>query len=162
MLFGSVPFHYCDSADKMPVAESWLNVPYVSNAEGAVANLVDGNDGTFWHSPYGSEDPARNATYGQIISVDLDEGSLATDGNFYFSFATRNVQNNHAKAMDVYVSNVRWDDAGFDAGKVQAAFELPDGTVPSLMLALGYPAEDSKPHGRHFEREPIEEFVVEL
>ena len=51
---------------------------------------------------------------------------------------------------------------GFDAGKVQAAFELPDGTVPSLMLALGYPSEDSKPHRLHFEREPIEEFVVEL
>lgn len=133
MLFGSVPFHYCDSADKMPVAESWLNVPYVSTAEGAVANLVDGNDGTFWHSPYGSEDPARNATYGQIISVDLDEGSLATDGNFYFSFATRNVQNNHAKAMDVYVSNVRWDDAGFDAGKVKvgSTTNALDGINPS-------------------------------
>lgn len=133
MLFGSVPFHYCDSADKMPVAESWLSVPYVSNAEGAVANLVDGNDGTFWHSPYGSEDPARNATYGQIISVDLDEGSLATDGNFYFSFATRNVQNNHAKAMDVYVSNVRWDDAGFDAGKVKvgSTTNALDGINPS-------------------------------
>lgn len=119
LAYGSVPFQYCDSADKMPVAESWLSVPCVSTAEGAVANLVDGNDETYWHSPYGSEVPARNATYGQIISVDLDEGSLATDGNFYFSFATRNVLNNHAKAMDVYVSNVRWDDADFDAGKVK-------------------------------------------
>ena len=51
---------------------------------------------------------------------------------------------------------------GFDAGKVQEAFDLPDGTVPSLMLALGYPSEKSKPAPLHEQREPIEEFVIEL
>ena len=51
---------------------------------------------------------------------------------------------------------------GFDAGKVQEAFDLPDGTVPSLMLALGYPGEKSKPAPLHEQREPIEEFVIEL
>ena len=119
MAYGSVPFMYVPSGNKIPVASSWLNVPYVSTAEGAVANLVDGNSGTYWHSPYGSEDPARNATYGQIISIDLNEGGITTNGNFYFSFATRNVQNNHAKAMDIYVSNVRWDDTDFDSTKVK-------------------------------------------
>lgn len=118
MAYGSVPFTYIPAANKIPVAASWLNVPCVSTAEGSVANLVDGNDGTYWHSPYGSENPARNATYGQIISVDLNEGSLTTDGNFYFNFCTRQVINNHAKAMNIYVSNVRWDDEGFEAGKV--------------------------------------------
>ncbi len=51
---------------------------------------------------------------------------------------------------------------GFDAGKVQEAFDLPTETVPSLMLALGYPSENSKPHKLHSQREPMEEFVVEL
>ena len=51
---------------------------------------------------------------------------------------------------------------GFDAVNVQEAFELPAGTVPSLMLALGYPAEGAAPHKMHSEREPMEEFVVEL
>ena len=51
---------------------------------------------------------------------------------------------------------------GFDANSVQAAFNLPDGTVPSLMLALGYPGEKSAPHKMHAMREPMEEFVVEL
>ena len=51
---------------------------------------------------------------------------------------------------------------GFDAGKVQEAFDLPDGTAPSLMLALGFPAENAKPHKLHGQREPMEEFVVEL
>ena len=51
---------------------------------------------------------------------------------------------------------------GFDAKAVQETFELPDGTVPSLMLALGYPGENAGPHRLHTEREPMEEFVVEL
>jgi len=51
---------------------------------------------------------------------------------------------------------------GFDAGKVQEAFDLPEGTVPSLMLALGYPDENAKPHKLHGQRETMEEFVVEL
>ena len=51
---------------------------------------------------------------------------------------------------------------GFDSLKVQEAFELPDGTVPSLMLALGYPSEKSKPAPLHTKREPMEEFVIEL
>ena len=119
MVYGSVPFEYAMPANKIAVASSWLDVPYVSTSEGAVAYLVDGG-ANYWHSPYGAEDPARNATYGQIISVDLNEGSLTTDGNFYFTFKTRaGALNDHAKAIDVYVSNVPWDDAGFDAGKVK-------------------------------------------
>ena len=51
---------------------------------------------------------------------------------------------------------------GFDAGSVQQAFSLPHDTVPSLMLALGYPGEKSAPHKLHSMREPMEEFVVEL
>ena len=48
------------------------------------------------------------------------------------------------------------------AEKVQEAFDLPDGTVPSLMLVLGYPSEKSKPAPLHGQREPIEELVIEL
>ena len=51
---------------------------------------------------------------------------------------------------------------GFDASKVQEAFELPDGTVPTLPLALGYPSAKSAPHKRHSARAPIELFVLEL
>ena len=51
---------------------------------------------------------------------------------------------------------------GFDCDAVQTAFELPAGTIPSLMLALGYPTEDAAPFRLHGEREPMEEFVVEL
>ncbi len=119
-IYGSVPFYFAPASKKIPVTESWLNVPYVSTAEGSVANLVDGNTGTYWHSPYGSENPARNATYGQIISVDLNEGTSSTDGEFYFSFCTRSgAINNHAKVIDIYVSNVRWDEASFDTDKVK-------------------------------------------
>lgn len=118
MAYGSVPFYFAPSGNKIPVADTWLDVPYVSTSEGSAANLVDGTI-AYWHSPYGSENPARNATYGQIISIDLNQGSLTTKGDFYFSFQTRyGALNDHAKSMNVYVSNVPWDDEGFDAGKV--------------------------------------------
>ena len=72
LIYGSVPFYFAPAANKLPIASSWLDVPYFSTSEGAVANLVDGATNNYWHSPYGSEDPARNATYGQIISIDLN------------------------------------------------------------------------------------------
>ncbi len=119
LAYGSVPFYYSPSANKIPVQESWLDVPYISTAEGAVSNLVDGAV-SYWHSPWGSENPARNATYGQIISVDLGAGSRTTDGNFYFSFRTRKgALNDHARHVVVYVSNEKWDGAGFDTNKVK-------------------------------------------
>ena len=34
--------------------------------------------------------------------------------------------------------------------------------MPSLMLALGYPNEKSKPAPLHGQREPIKELVIEL
>lgn len=145
MTYGSVPFVYIPSTSKIPVTSSWLNVPYVSTAEGSVANLADGNDGTYWHSPYGSEDPARNATYGQIISVDLNEGGLTTDGNFYCSFATRNVKNNQPKELDIYVSNVRWDQEGFDVNKVKVGTtsNALEGIVPYFDKWIKTPIECS-------------------
>ncbi len=51
---------------------------------------------------------------------------------------------------------------GFDARKAREAFDLPEGTVPSLMLALGYPDDKAKPDQLHHEREPMETFVMEL
>ncbi len=88
-----------------------------------------------WHSPFDG-----------FVSGDMDASIAASSMMF--------------EAEDLGVHSV-WL-RGFDAGKVQEAFDLPAGTVPSLMLALGYPGKDAKPHKMHGEREPIEEFVVEL
>ena len=121
LIYGSYPFTYtAPGSDKLSLSASMLDVPYRSTAEGQKASyLVDGDTGTYWHSPYGSEDPARNATYGQIISIDLNEASLTTDGNFSFCFCTRGVNNNHAKVINFYVSNERWDEPGFEENKVK-------------------------------------------
>ena len=88
-----------------------------------------------WHSPFDG-----------FVSGDMDASIAASSMMF--------------EAEDLGVHSV-WL-RGFEAGKVQEAFDLPAGTVPSLMLALGYPGENSKPHKMHAQREPIEEFVVEL
>lgn len=88
-----------------------------------------------WHSPFDG-----------FVSGDMDASIAASSMMF--------------EAEDLGVHSI-WL-RGFDAAKVQEAFDLPAGTVPSLMLALGYPSKESKPHSLHGQREPMEAFVVEL
>ena len=88
-----------------------------------------------WHSPWDG-----------FCSGDMDASIAASSMMF------------EAEDLGVHTIWLR----GFDTGKVQETFDLPGGTVPSLMLALGYPEENSKPHKMHTDREPIEEFVIEL
>jgi len=40
--------------------------------------------------------------------------------------------------------------------------ELPEGHIPVMMLALGYPRDKAKPSDWHFKRMPLEDFVTEL
>lgn len=51
---------------------------------------------------------------------------------------------------------------GFDSVAVSETFGLPDNIIPVMMFAMGYPAEDSKPHPWHTERNPIGKMVTEL
>ena len=88
-----------------------------------------------WHSPYDG-----------FVSGDMDASIAASSMMF--------------EAEDCGIHSI-WL-RGFDSQKVHDAFDLPVGTVPSLMLALGYPSKGSRPHKLHGEREPMEEFVVEL
>ena len=137
MTYGSVPFVYCAASDKITLTEDMLNVPYVSTAEGSVANLVDGNASTYWHSPYSGEDPSRNSEYGQIISIDLGEGNSVED--FYFFFRTRSgANNNHAKVLNVYTSASRWDEAG-------ASLSLAGATSDALINRTPYNGEWAVP-----------------
>ena len=47
----------------------------------------------------------------------------------------------------------------FDVPAMARAFDLPAHITPYVLLALGYPAEDSAPSPRHFDRSPIEATV---
>lgn len=51
---------------------------------------------------------------------------------------------------------------GFDARSVAEVFELSDNIMPVMMLALGYPSENSRPSDWHYIRKPIDEFITEL
>ncbi len=51
---------------------------------------------------------------------------------------------------------------GFDSRPVMEAFGLPEHLIPVMMLALGYPGENSRPSRLHADRKPIGEFVIEL
>lgn len=124
MIYGSVPFVYT-ARTKMDITSSMVSTPYYSdiNAPTSTADkLVDGkytgNNATWWHSPYDKDTtPYGHATYGQIISIDLNPST--TNGDFDFSFCTRSANANHAKVLNVYVSNVPWNDASFDTNKVK-------------------------------------------
>ncbi len=100
-----------------------------------VVVLVCYLDAEAWHSPYDG-----------FCSGDMDASIAASSMMF--------------EAEDLGIHSI-WL-RGFDAAKVREAFDLPDGTVPSLMLALGYPGDESKPAPLHMQREPLEEFVIEL
>lgn len=50
----------------------------------------------------------------------------------------------------------------FDSKEVIDTFSLPANHVPVMMLALGYPAADSRPAHLHGERKALEETVIEL
>ena len=106
---------------------------YTYNA--AVVILVCYVNAEAWHSPFDG-----------FCSGDMDASIAASSMMF------------EAENVGIHTIWLR----GFDAAKVQDAFDLPSGTVPSLMLALGYPTEKSKPHKLHGQREPMEEFVIEL
>ena len=51
---------------------------------------------------------------------------------------------------------------GFDSKELAEAFGLPENHRPVMMLALGYPGEDSHPAHLHAKRKPLEETVTVL
>ena len=51
---------------------------------------------------------------------------------------------------------------GFDSKSVVDAFNLPDNIIPVMMMGLGYPTEQSKPHAWHFKNLPTNQMATEL
>ena len=51
---------------------------------------------------------------------------------------------------------------GFDSQTVAEVFDLPEHMIPVMMLGLGYPTDQAKPHAWHFKRMPIEIMATEL
>lgn len=45
---------------------------------------------------------------------------------------------------------------------VQEAFDMDENIIPYALLVMGYPAGDSVPNERHFERLPLAETVIEV
>ena len=50
----------------------------------------------------------------------------------------------------------------FDVPAMKQVFNLPEHLTPYVLLALGYPSEESRPNPRHFDRMPLSEMVTEL
>jgi nitroreductase len=63
-----------------------------------------------------------------------------------------------AESMGIHTLWIR----GFNSKTASEKFNLPENIVPGMMLALGYPSEQSKPSEWHFKRKSINEMVTEL
>ncbi|MBQ1183665.1 MAG: nitroreductase family protein, partial [Clostridia bacterium] len=48
----------------------------------------------------------------------------------------------------------------FDPKAMVDTLEIPENIIPVALLVMGYPADDAKPLGLHFESRPIEETVI--
>ena len=53
-------------------------------------------------------------------------------------------------------------DKGLDSEYVAQSSDLPEGVIPAMMLALGYPGKDSKRSAWHRKRSPMDSFAFEL
>lgn len=51
---------------------------------------------------------------------------------------------------------------GFDSQAVADTFELPEGIIPVMMFAMGYPSAETKPSDWHYMRKPISKTVTVL
>ena len=47
----------------------------------------------------------------------------------------------------------------FDPFAMKSTFNIPDNVEPVALLVMGYPADESKPLGLHFESRPVEDVV---
>lgn len=48
----------------------------------------------------------------------------------------------------------------FDPNAMIDTFEIPENIIPVALLVMGYPSDDAKPLGLHFETRPISDTVI--
>ena len=94
-----------------------LSSPYTSTAEGSIADLIDNNSSTYWHSDY-SVNPGYHVHY---LQVALHEGGY---GELQLSMTRRNgAGNDHITQWGVFGSN---DPAAADEDWVElASLDMP-------------------------------------
>ena len=82
-----------------------LSSPYTEQTEGSLANLLDGNTGTFWHSQW--SDGAGNSVAAEVgthyLQVEMPENFEG--GDIYATFTRRNNSGNQITEWGVYGTN---------------------------------------------------------
>ena len=79
---------------------SQLSSPYTEQSEGSLANLLDGNISTFWHSTWRGGNVAGGLHYLQVELVNPDEAMLV-----YANFTRRPTSMDHVTNMSVLGTN---------------------------------------------------------
>ncbi len=84
-----------------PDGDFYVSTNAQSSQEGPIANLVDGNNNTFFHSDYSGS----NSSDGLDHSINIKLGEAKATKLFEFSYVTRhNAETNYPTAMTVYGS----------------------------------------------------------
>ena len=103
-----------------------------SSFEGSVAALVDGDTGTYWHSPYSGDtvaEPWNDATYGVYLDIELPSANLTTL-DFKLRFCLRNSYNDHPDHVKIFASadGAEWGTAVADMTDIYATYSYGNWT----------------------------------
>ena len=91
-----------------------LSSPWTDPSEGAIANLIDNNTGTFWHSSWHSDPP--HATMGDhYLEVAMPEDYYTEEVNksLVFRVTRRDTNNNHPTKWAVYGTDETWEEGDY-------------------------------------------------
>ena len=103
-----------------------------SSFEGSVAELVDGDIDTYWHSPYSGDtvaEPWNDATYGVYLDIELPSANLTTL-DFQLRFCLRYCYNDHPDHVKIFASadGSEWGTAVAEMTDIYATYDYGNWT----------------------------------
>ena len=134
LCFGSIYAEWGTSRTQVSLTESMVAPVASETTEGSVAGLVDGDTGTYWHSPW-SVAGTYDSTYGVYIDIDLGEGNGVK--NFDVLFCLRNCLNDHPDHVKIYASSdgASWGAAIGELSSIYSTVGAGNWTAPIVCEA---------------------------
>lgn len=102
--YGSIPFYYIEkSTNRIQLSDCVVTASSQEGSEGPLADMYDGNTGTYWHSRWSSNANGYHnysPEYGVYIDIELPTGKTLT--KFQFIYSIRSTNNNGRPREVVY------------------------------------------------------------
>ena len=92
--YGSIPFYFINkSTNRIQLSGCVVSASSQEGSEGPLANMYDGNTGTYWHSRWSSNTEGYHnysTEYGVYIDIELPTGKTLTKFQFIYSIRSNN------------------------------------------------------------------------